>query len=107
MICHTCDNPPCVNPSHLWLGTAWDNQIDKTIKGRCAQGPTHGSRTRPERKPQGARHYKTKLNAEQVREIRHLAAETTLRYQDIGERYGITRNVVGNIVRRENWKSVP
>lgn len=52
-VCHRCDTPACVNPHHLFLGTAADNNRDRELKGRTARGPrvthcTHGHEFTPE-----------------------------------------------------------
>lgn len=62
-VCHKCDNPTCVNPDHLFLGTIKDNNNDKMIKGRTPKGTSHAHH--------GTNHPSSKVNEEQVKYIRN------------------------------------
>lgn len=86
-VLHRCDNPPCWNPAHLFLGTNNDNIADRMRKGRT---------------PCGEKHKSSKLTAERVREI--LKADGSQR--ELARRFGISRRHVGHIRRREVWKHI-
>lgn len=90
IVCHKCDNPPCCNPDHLFLGTYQDNTLDCVAKGR--KNP-----------PRGERSGKAILNEAQVREIRRLHSEDGLSQKSIAEKFNIASHHVGLIVRRMRW----
>jgi hypothetical protein len=120
LICHTCDQPSCVRPDHLWVGNDTANIADRHRKGRTASGDRHGSRIHPERVPRGERNgsvtcpesrprgegcYLSKLIDNDIREIRRLSA-SGLSYPSIAVRYNVTPENIGAIVRRRTWRHV-
>lgn len=86
-VLHSCDNPPCVNPAHLFLGTPMDNTRDMMRKGRHRCLPLTGER-----------HGMTRLTTKQVGEIRSLYP--ALSHRQIAERVGASSSQVGKIIRR-------
>lgn len=86
-VLHSCDNPGCVNPKHLFLGTNLDNIQDKVSKGRSRKGENH---------------HKTKLTAAQIRAIRK--DERT--HSEIANDYGMSRIGILQIKNRRTWKHV-
>lgn len=107
LVCHRCDNPPCCNPSHLFLGTEKDNTQDAKRKGRlkAGVGARHGTKTHPESHANGERSVKSKLTDETARLVRDLYASGQ-RQHEIAAQVGITREGVSQIVRGNNWKHV-
>jgi hypothetical protein len=88
-VCHTCDNPPCQNPRHWFLGTPGENSDDRERKGR-------GHRTRGEASPNA------RLTEAQVIEIRRLQENGgTLR--NLAEQFNVGRMTISKIVHRETW----
>lgn len=93
-VLHRCDNPPCVNPAHLFLGTRADNNADMEMKGRARK-----------RGAKGITNSSAKLTDEAVRIIRsERAAGVTLK--ELAHRFGISPNVVSQTALRKSWKHV-
>lgn len=99
-ILHKCDNPPCVNPRHLFAGTPKDNMLDKIRKGRG--GRWTETNPQKQRKVQ-QRNYQLKLTEDQVLQIRTLRAEG-VKQAELARRFGVTEMNISLIVRRLGWK---
>src|SRR6266404_1810545 len=100
-VLHKCDNPPCVNPKHLFLGTVADNSTDMIFKGRQARGESNWSRLHPEAN-QGTKNGRAKLTEGQVRTIRLIAPDFT--YAALGRMFCVTYQQIGDIVMHRSWK---
>jgi hypothetical protein len=89
MVCHRCDVPTCVNPDHLFLGTAAENTSDRDRKGRTAQGE---------------KHHLAKLSAAQVQEIRASEDKPGV----LAARFGVSGGHVRKLQRRDQecWKGL-
>ncbi len=111
-VCHRCDVPLCVNPSHLFLGTHADNVADRLRKGRGSSGAKHSlvvrSRTSVKWNPKrGATNKLAKLTDEKVRAARLLYASGDFSQRDLGRMFDVSHVVMGKALRRETWEHVP
>jgi hypothetical protein len=104
-VCHTCDRPECVNPHHLFPGTATENAADRTSKQREARGHQHGSHTHPERFRRGEAHYRCKLSDADVAAIRKEYATGLGTHSEIAKRYGVCRSSVSYILAGKTRKT--
>lgn len=89
-VCHSCDNPACVNPDHLWLGTHLANRRDAVRKNRQAKGEQQGH----------ARLFRCEVMSAKE------AFSMGMASRDIARFYGVSRECVEGIVRGRNWKHV-
>lgn len=90
-ICHTCDNPGCVNPEHLFLGTKKDNSDDMVSKKRNKFGSLCAA---------------SKLNEYQATEVRRLYSLGGFTYKYLSKRFGVSSSVIRKIIMRHMWKHV-
>lgn len=99
-VCHHCDNPPCVRPSHLFAGSQSDNMRDMVAKSR------HAAATHPEAVVRGERVGGAKLTDGQVRELREASAVGGVSQMDLSRRYGISHHNVRLILANRIWTHV-
>ena len=99
-VCHHCDNPGCVNPKHLWLGTNRDNILDAKRKGRLKrENPLCGT----DHSQYGTKHWANKLTEDNVREIRKLCKGGKHTFREIGKMFGVTQGLINNIKHGRKW----
>lgn len=89
-VLHKCDNPGCVNPDHLFLGTNSDNMKDMVIKGREAKGEGNG------------KHKLTEANVVFIRSHRALFTQ-----HEFGAMFSVRYEAIGRVLRGESWKHLP
>lgn len=89
-ILHKCDNPSCVNPQHLWVGTNNDNVQDRVNKGREA-----------DRK--GEKNPNAKITYEIATKIRKMYKTRNYKVYILGQMFGVNRNVIGRIIGGKQW----
>jgi hypothetical protein len=101
MALHACDNPPCVNPDHLFLGNHRDNMRDMVSKQRSAgdRGTWRGGVKSPERA------HKARLNWNSVREIREKYATGDFSQAELASAYGVSEGAVFCVIHHRTWKT--
>jgi hypothetical protein len=97
-ICHTCDNPLCVRPDHLYAGSLSDNRRDAQQRNRWA-------RKNLDNVPRGERNTRARLTDDDVREIRAALARNETQ-PAIAKRYGVNQATISSIKLGKTWKHV-
>lgn len=90
-LCHKCDNPPCCNPDHMFVGTNEDNMKDMARKGRGGG-------------PRGERCHKAKLTQEKVNMIREAKKLLGFKAQYWASLFGVSNATIFNLLRYSTWK---
>lgn len=94
LILHSCDNPPCVNPKHLFVGTQSDNMADMRQKGRRL-GAYNGEINK-----------NSKLTGDIVSTIRRLFGDGLMNQPQLANRYNVSQPAISAVILRKTWKHI-
>lgn len=100
LVLHRCDNPPCCNPAHLFLGTCADNIRDAIQKGRHPGIPN-------ECKARGVKQHLAKLTDSTVTQMRDLYRLGTVSLRNLARAFGVSKTTTLAVVQRKTWRHVP
>lgn len=89
--CHKCDNPSCVNPDHIFIGTALSNALDKVNKGRQLRGEKHGV---------------SKMTDKDVYDIKYTDKYKGMLLKEIAELFNVKYQNIYRIKNNKTWKHV-
>lgn len=104
-VLHKCDNPACVNPEHLFLGTKKDNNKDMCQKGRHRSGTSKTSLAECKYK-RGEQHHAAKLRQKDVREMRKLYAIGGWSYSKLANRFDVVISCAYKIINKLAWRDI-
>jgi hypothetical protein len=96
LICHHCDNPPCIRGEHLFLGTKRDNAVDAQRKGRLFPLPVR----------RGEAHLMAKLKESDVEQIRDLFDSGRFSKLRLARLYSVSWTAIDDLLHRRRWASV-
>lgn len=97
-VLHRCDNPNCVNPFHLFLGTQADNVADMIAKGRMAYGE--------KRARKGEKHGMAELTNKDVKYLRKAHAQNSKTVKELSAQFGVTKACIYDCLKRKTWRHI-
>lgn len=92
LVCHRCDNPACINPHHLFIGSPKDNTLDMLNKGRdCIVGSKNNGSV---------------ISEHCAKEIRNLYSQGGISQRDLARKFKLTAGHINNIIKRRVWRHI-